>query len=101
MHYQKLVENVSTMFKQKMDNIETEYNFDLGLELEVAFCEALRMFLPSKFGVCRGFIVNAEDQTAGDDIIIYDKSIYAPLRGLAEADSTRKQKYPLKQYMAT
>ncbi len=73
--------------------IIAEYNFDLGDEFEIALCKFFRIVLPTKYSICRGFIVDKNDSICGDDIIIYDGTLFPRLR-LIENDFTTKQYVP-------
>ena len=55
----------------------------------------LRIFLPSKYGVCRGFVVNRHGDKAGDDIIIYDQEKFPTLRLLPKDDFSLKEEIPI------
>jgi len=61
------VHELHLKFSRKLDEISAEYNFDLGDEFEVAICSILRAFLPEKYGVCRGFVVDRNGEKAGFD----------------------------------
>ena len=68
------------------------YSFDYGPEFEIAVCEVLRIALPDRFGVARGYVVSADGSFAGDDIIIYEKARF-PTLGLRGKDSYLKKEY--------
>jgi hypothetical protein len=95
MYYKSIIENISKRFQAKLAEIEVVYNFDHGDEFEIALCEVLQEFLPSRFGICRGFIINGNARSEGDDLIIYDKNNYSPVRALDQGDYSRKQKIPV------
>ncbi len=94
MAYKKLTENIHKRFTAELNEIEAIYNFDYGGEFEVAICELLEDFLPKKYGVCRGFAINKEGKTGGDDIFMYDKERFLPLRFL-RGKYSRKQSIPI------
>ena len=75
--------------------MSAEFNFDWGDEFEIALCEVLRSFLPNKYGVCRGFVVTAAGEVAGDDIIIFDKERFPTLRFVGDGRFDIKQNVPV------
>ena len=93
--YADLAVNLSKKIKGRLDDISVDYNFDFGDEFEIAICEILRSFLPNKFGICRGFVVNKEGNKAGDDIIIYDQERFPTLKQLSNDDLSRKENIPI------
>jgi len=93
--YDDYVRNLHQAFLRRLDDISAEFNFDLGPEFEIAICEMLRSFLPIKYGICRGFIVNAEGELAGDDIIIYDQERFPTLRPNTIRAFDKKEKVPV------
>lgn len=92
----KLQEAFDSAFK----DIAAVYNFDHGDEFEIALCVVLRKILPRRFGVCRGFVVDVEGNTAGDDIIIYDQDRFPTLRLFDPDDHARKQQVPIEAVYA-
>lgn len=100
MAYTKLIENISIAIEGQFMEISTRYNFDLGVEFEIGICELLSQILPEKYGVCRGFIVTENDNFAGDDIIIYDKSRFPTLRLLTKDKFDKKQEIPIEAVYA-
>jgi hypothetical protein len=80
--------------------LEAFYSFDLGPEFEIAVCKTLRAALPQKFGICRGHVVTASGDQAGDDIIIYDQVRFPTLRALDEEDYARKEWIPIEAVYA-
>lgn len=91
-------------FQKKIDTffttIKANFNFDLGIEFEIQICKMLRVFLPSKYGVCRGFVVNRHGDKAGDDIIIYDQERFPTLRLLQKDDFSLKEEIPIEAVYA-
>ncbi|WP_396150646.1 DUF6602 domain-containing protein [Flavobacterium sp.] len=69
--YDNFIIKLSEKFNRRLEEIETDFNFELGDEFEFAICDILQDLLPTKFGVTRGFVVNKDGVKAGDDIIIY------------------------------
>jgi hypothetical protein len=80
--------------------MRTVHNFEHGDEFEVAVCEILRPILPMRYGICRGYAVNADGVTAGDDIIIYDRMRFPTLRGLEEENYARLEQVPIEAVYA-
>ena len=91
--YRKFLNNMSVEALRIYQTIIAEYNFDLGDEFEYALCKFLSIVLPTKYSICRGFIVDKNDSICGDDIIIYDGTLFPRLR-LIENDFTIKQYVP-------
>src|SRR5580704_349183 len=91
--YRGFLSSISKQVLREYDAILAEYNFEYGDEFEFAVCRFLRTFLPTKYSICRGFIVDQNDQIAGDDIIIYDATIFPKLR-IVNDDFTVKQYIP-------
>lgn len=91
-------------FQKKIDSylttIKANFNFDLGIEFEIQICKLLRNFLPSKYGVCRGFVVNRFGDKAGDDIIIYDQDRFPTLRLHPKDDFSLKEEIPIEAVYA-
>jgi hypothetical protein len=95
MAYSKLIDTYATTIDNKFSEISARYNFDLGEEFEIAICELLSIVLPDKYGVCRGFAVTENDDFAGDDILIYDKSRFPTLRLIVKNKFDKKQEIPI------
>lgn len=100
MPYSGFSKKISDKFESFFSEISAEYNFDLGPEFEIALCKALRIFLPEKYGVCRGFIVTRHGEKVGDDIIIYDQERMPTLRLLENDQYQQKQEIPLEAVYA-
>ncbi|WP_375435034.1 DUF6602 domain-containing protein [uncultured Hymenobacter sp.] len=100
MAYIDFLENITAKVDSLVNEISAEYNFDLGPEFEIVFCRVLRFLLPSKYGICRGFIVSKDGQIAGDDIIIYDQERFPTLRLLENNRFDQKQKIPVEAVYA-
>ncbi|HEX2871439.1 MAG TPA: DUF6602 domain-containing protein [Polyangiaceae bacterium] len=79
--------------------MESEHNFELGTEFESVLVEFLKRVLPSRFGVCRGYVVTRDGAKAGDDIIVYDQARFPTLRVL-QKDSGRKEYVPAEAVIA-
>ncbi len=99
MAYHDYLLRISTRFRALFDEISANYNFDLGDEFEIATCRALDQMLPRRFCVCRGFVVTADDQVVGDDIIIYDRN-FPTLRFLTHGDFSKKEEIPIEAVYA-
>lgn len=93
--YNGYIQRLSKKVKARLNDIEAIYNFDLGDEFEIAMCYLLSDFLPERFGVCRGFVVSENGQTAGDDLIIFDKMFFPVLRPMYGNDFSIKQQIPI------
>ena len=80
MAYGDYLQTISVKFENLFQDISVQHNFDYGPEFEIALCKALRIILPAKFGICRGFAVTLDGDIAGDDIIIFDNERFPTLR---------------------
>ena len=90
MIFKNYVETVAKRFTKYLDEIAVEHNFEHGPEFEIAICKTLHRALPSKYGVCRGYLVTADD-CVGNDIIIYNHERFPLLRMIDnEAISSRQ-----------
>ncbi len=98
--YNNYVRDVSERFEQALARIKTEHNFEYGPEFEIAICKTLRAVLPQKYGICRGYVVSALGETAGDDIIIYDRMRFPTLRALDTDDFASKEQVPVESVYA-
>lgn len=100
-YYNGIVEIIAQAFEREIGQMSVVYNFDYGDEFEISICKVLRKFLPLKYGVCRGFVVDKHGNTAGDDIIIYDQELYPTLRFI-ELDNqfAQKQQIPVEAVYA-
>lgn len=100
MKYRNYLESLAKAFKHRFEQISTHYNFDSGDEFEIALCYILREVLPSKYGICRGHVIPAEGQSAGDDVIIYDRERFPTLRVFPQESYDRKQDIPIEAVYA-
>jgi len=98
--YSEYLEEIGKKFSTLFDEVQAKYNFDLGTEFEVALCKALRLLLPEKYGVTRGFVVALDDSWAGDDIIIYDCYRFPTLRLITDDNYSQKQNVPVEAVYA-
>lgn len=98
--YRGFIETLATRFDANVSYIQAMYNFDYGDEFEVAVCQTLAAILPGRFGVCRGHVVNANGDQAGDDILVFDRFLFPTLRLLPVQDFSRKQWVPIEAVYA-
>jgi Domain of unknown function (DUF6602) len=98
--YRGYVERLSKRVHTRLAFLEAMYNFDLGQEFEVAVCHLLSEILPSKYGVCRGFVVSSDGEIAGDDVIIFDSLHFPTLRGSLGASFALKDQVPIEAVYA-
>jgi hypothetical protein len=98
--YDDYIVELSKKFSSRLEDIKADYNFELGDEFEIAICEILRSFLPSKYGICRGFVVDINGEKAGDDIIIYDQLDFPTIRTNKKDDYSRKENIPIEAVYA-
>jgi hypothetical protein len=95
MTYGGYIERLSRKVEARLSDIEAIFNFDFGDEFEVAMCQLLKNILPSKYGVCRGFVVAEDGELAGDDLLIYDKMTCPTLRASAGLEYSVKEQIPV------
>src|SRR5215210_1120459 len=99
-----LYDNFLPEFQKKIETffstIKVTFNFDLGPEFEVQICKLLRSFLPSRYGISRGFVVTKDGTKAGDDIIIFDQEKFPTLRLLPKDDFSLKDEIPIEAVYA-
>lgn len=95
MRYQDYLKNISKRFSSRFDEIDPQWNFDLGHEFEIALASVISELLPDKYGVCRGFVTPENSDPKGDDIIIYDKLAAPMLRPPLNYEFTRKEYVPI------
>jgi hypothetical protein len=93
--YSNYVRTLSRRFVANIDAIVAGYNFEYGPEFEVAICETLRSALPDRFGIARGYVVDANGSKAGDDILIYERSRFPTLALRDRDDYGRKEFVPI------
>ncbi|MBR9847314.1 MAG: hypothetical protein GYB35_14970 [Algicola sp.] len=93
MMYNNYIKKISDRFESRFNEIDPEWNFDIGNEFEVELATLIDELLPDKFGVCRGFVTPMNGLAKGDDIIIYDK-MNAPL-----VKPPNSQKFARKEYV--
>jgi hypothetical protein len=99
MLYDGWMEKMSARFVDELNTIEATHNFEYGEEFEFVLVEFLARVLPARFGVCRGYVVTGDGQTAGDDIIVYDQGRFPTLRVL-QRDARRKERVPAEAVVA-
>jgi len=100
MSYLGFTDKINQKFENVFSEISSVYNFDNGVEFELAICDVLKVLLPSKYGVTRGHIVTQDGDEVGDDIIIYDSEHFPTLRLLNEETIGRKQHIPVEAVYA-
>jgi hypothetical protein len=98
--YGGFIERVSKSFDAAFSAIEAGYNFDYGIEFEVALCTAISRLLPERFSVCRGYVINKAGEKAGDDIIIYERHLFPAMRFLSRDDYSLKEQVPIEAVAA-
>ncbi len=98
--YGNYIRTLSEKFERRLEDISAEINFELGDEFEIALCEILRSFLPNKYGICRGFVVDAIGNKKGDDIIIYDQERFPTLKINPKDNYSRLENIPIEAVYA-
>ena len=94
-YYKDFIQTISDQFINGLNSIKAEYNFDYGDEFELALCSVLSNILPEQFGVARGHVVSMDNVTAGDDIIIFEKTRFPTLALRKKNDFARKEFIPV------
>jgi hypothetical protein len=98
--YNDFIGKISNEFASQIGKIEAEHNFELGDEFELALCKVLRLFLPQKYGICRGYVVNSRGDKRGNDIIIFDRMRFPTIRGLIAEDYSQMENVPIEAVYA-
>ena len=98
--YNNFLPEFQTKIETFFSTIKATFNFDLGPEFEVQICKMLRSFLPSKYGICRGFVVSKNGDKVGDDVIIFDQDKFPTLRLLPKDDFSLKEEIPIEAVYA-
>lgn len=94
-NYGKWVKTLSERLKASLSTVDVEHNFEYGPEFEVVICKTLRSVLPDKYGVCRGYVIDAKGDKAGDDIIIFDRHRFPTVVLRERDDFSRKESIPI------
>jgi hypothetical protein len=97
--YAGFLQDLVERFDERLKRIKVEHNFEYGDEFEIAICEVLRQILPSRVGICRGYVVDRGGTTAGDDIILFDVARFPTLR-LLQGDLSLKERVPVDAVLA-
>lgn len=99
MKYEDFLHRLTKQFDSHVSQIMAKHSFEYGTEFEISLCQLLRKVLPQKYGVCRGYVVSA-DESAGDDIIIYDRQRFPTLRLFDQDQFERKEYVPVEAVYA-
>jgi len=99
MQYDNYILKIDKKAKSAFEEISAEHNFEYGPEFEIAICKLLRRVLPSKYGICRGYVVSKNGEKAGDDIIVFNKARFPTIRGNKE-DFAKKEQVPIEAVYA-
>ena len=94
MLYNNWISEIVKRCQNRFDRIVVGNNLEYGPEFEIAVAEALKDLLPTRCGVCRGYVVAQNGEKAGEDIIIYDRARFQTLHGLGD-DLARKDHVPI------
>jgi hypothetical protein len=89
--YRNYVRRLSVQFEAVLAGLAAVYGFDYGPDFEIAVCQILRRIIPRRYGICRGHAVDLAGNEAGDDIIIFDASVFPTLRILSDEDYARRE----------
>lgn len=94
-NYGKWVKTLSERLEANLSTVDVEHSFEYGSEFEVVICNTLRSVLPDKYGVCRGYVIDAKGSKAGDDIIIFDRHRFPTVALRDRDDLSRKESVPI------
>jgi len=100
MLYADLIKTIAAHFDSALNEMKAVHNFDFGDEFEIAVCKVLRRVLPQRYGICRGFVVSESGKSAGDDIIVFERTYYPTLRSLADGEYAQKEQIPVEAVFA-
>jgi hypothetical protein len=98
--YDNFIVKLSERIERHFLGIQAGFNFDYGDEFEVALCKVLRLILPVKYGICRGFVVSSDGRKKGDDIIVFDQERFPTLRTLSKEEFSVKEQIPIEAVYA-
>lgn len=98
--YKDAIGRLSRLVEAELLRLEAIYNFEHGPEFEIALCRLLRSALPSRYGICRGYLITSDNQIAADDIVIFDRDGSPTLRMLEQDDYSRKEYVPVEAVYA-
>jgi len=93
--YNDYVRRLSEKMTRRFDEIAAVNNYEFGSELEVALCQILSECLPQKYGVCRGYVVDANGNQCGDDIQVFAQDRFFTLRSGLGRDFNVKEQIPI------
>lgn len=93
--YHDFARTLASRVRASLDTIETGNNLEYGVEFEFALCEAFRSALPDRYGIARGYVVDAKGTTAGDDIFLYARERFPTLAMRHRDDFARKEFIPI------
>ena len=91
--YRGYVRRLAKVFAVEFSRIEALFGFDHAKEFKIAICRVVRVALPGRFGIARGFVVDRNDNVAGDDVIVFERPRFPGL-GLRE-DFDRIEQIPI------
>lgn len=94
MYYRDFLPRLQRKLVAGFGEVYGVWNLDLGNDFEPILCRLLRLVLPNRFGVCRGFVVPMDGDPVGDDVVVYDRLRYPTLRLLGEDDYSQKELVP-------
>jgi len=95
MLYRDFIQILSDRLSSSLESIEVEHNFEFGVEFENVLCKTLRSALPDRYGVVRGYAVDAGGTVAGDDILIFARERFPTLALRDRDDFARKEFVPI------
>lgn len=100
MYYNDFLKRLSNRFSDRINEIDPEFNFDIGNEFEIHLAELFEQILPNKYGVCRGFVTPKTGESKGDDIIIFDHLKFPYLKPHSAPKFTIKESIPVESVYA-
>src|SRR5688500_1096501 len=93
--YRSYVETLAKRLVANLSTVEAEHNFEFGPEFEMVLCKTLRSALPDRIGIARGYVVSHDGATAGDDIVLFERSRFPTLVLRDQDDFARKECVPV------
>jgi hypothetical protein len=93
--YRDFVRNLSARVEAELSTIAVGHNFELGPEFEIALCNVLASYLPTRFGVARGYVVSRSGEVAGDDIVVFERARFPTIAGRGRNEYLRKEFVPI------
>jgi len=95
MLYRGFAQTLADRLTASLESIEVGHNFEYGVEFEIVLCDALRSALPDRYGIARGYAVDAHGASARDDILVFARERFPTLALRGRDDFARKEFVPV------